>query len=96
MTSAESLAFDLDLVADGDATDIAVTRDGARRTYRIAGNEQRDYTAFYDRLADDYGMRRPHHVEQAHDAPSGPRWCPLITDQSVTANIVRLWRPGGA
>ena len=79
MTSTDSLSFALDLVADGEATDLIITNDGTRRGYRIAGNEQHDYTAFYDRIAADYGMRRPHHVEQAFAAPSGPRWQPLIT-----------------
>lgn len=80
MTSADNLAFSIDLVADGEATDLVVTSsDGARHEYRIAGGEQHDYTAFYDRIAADHGMRRPHHVEHAPDAPSGPRWQPLIT-----------------
>ena len=67
-------------VADGDATDLVVTTsDGSHRSYRIAGGEQHDYTAFYDAIAADYGTRRPHHVEQVPEAPSGPRWRPLIT-----------------
>ena len=80
MTNADSHAFTIAPVADGEATDLVVTADdGTHRAYRIAGGEQHDYTAFYDAIAADYEMRRPHHVEQLPDAPSGPRWQPLIT-----------------
>ena len=80
MIDTESLPFAVAAEADGEATDLVVTRsDGSSRAYRIAGGEQRDYTAFYDRLAADYGTRRPHHVEQVPEAPSGPPWKPLIT-----------------
>lgn len=80
MTSADSFAFTIDSVADGEATDLVVTTsDGIRRAYRIAGGEQQDYTAFFDVIAADHGMRRPHHVEQIPDAPTGPQWQPLIT-----------------
>ena len=80
MTYPDSLAFTVVPVADGEATDLVVTTsDGAIRAYRIAGGEQHHYTAFYDAVAADYGMRRPHHAEEAPDAPSGPRWQPLIT-----------------
>ena len=80
MSNADSHAFTIAPVADGEATDLVVTADdGTHRAYRIAGGEQHDYTVFYDAIAADYGMRRPHHVEQLPDAPSGPRWQPLIT-----------------
>ena len=80
MTDTDSLPFSVSPVADGEATDLVVTsRDGSSRAYRIAGGEQSDYTAFYDLLAADYGMRRPHHVEQVPAAPSGPAWKPLLT-----------------
>ena len=80
MISSDSPAFIVECVADDEATDVVVaTSDGSRHAYRIAGGEQRDYTAFYDRIAADLGMRRPHHVEHVPEAPSGPRWQPLIT-----------------
>jgi hypothetical protein len=66
--------------ADGDATDLVVEEGGARRTYRIAGGEQADYTAFYDAIARDYGTRRPHHVEHVPQPPTGPAWQALLTD----------------
>ena len=80
MPGADSTAFTIDPVADGESTDLIVTTgNGMRRAYRIDGGEQHDYTAFYDDIAADYGTRRPHHVEQVPDAPSSPRWQPLIT-----------------
>lgn len=79
MHSAPSPLYSIDAVADGEATDLVVTSEGARRAYRIESGEQHDYTAFFDRIAADYGMRRPHHVEHIPEAPSGPRWQPLIT-----------------
>ncbi len=80
MSSRDSPAFLIDLSARGEATDVIVTGpDGIARTYPIAGGEQHDYTDFYDRIAADYGTRRPHHVEHVPEAPSGPRWTPLIT-----------------
>ena len=81
MGNADSLAFTVDPAADGDATDLGVSAsDGTQRRYRIKGGDQGDYTAFYDELAADFGTRRPHMVETAPEAPSGPRWQPLLTD----------------
>jgi arabinan endo-1,5-alpha-L-arabinosidase len=81
MSEADLLAFTVDPLADGDATELAVTAsDGTERRYRIGGGDQSDYTAFYDALAADFGTRRPHVVETIPDAPSGPRWQPLLTD----------------
>lgn len=80
MATCDSPAFTIDPVADGEATDMVVTTgDGVRHAYRIAGGEQHDYTEFYDAIAADLGTRRPHHVEQILEAPSGPPWQPLIT-----------------
>ena len=80
MSSSDSPAFIAELLADGDATDLVVIApDGSRHAYRIAGGEQHDYTAFYDRIAADHGTRRPHHVDHQPEAPSEPRWQPLIT-----------------
>lgn len=75
------LTFEVDPEAEGEATKMAVmASDGTRRRYRIAGGEQRDYTAFYDELADDFGTRRPHAVEHPPMVETDPRWTPLITD----------------
>ena len=72
--------FTVDPTADGDATDLVVSAsDGTAYAYRIAGNEQHDYTAFYDALAADFGTRPAHRVDHVLDAPSGPRWQPLLT-----------------
>jgi hypothetical protein len=75
------LSFTIDAVADGEATDMAVSAsDGSRRTYRIAGGEQSHYTAFYHQVAEDFGTRRPHVVEHVPAVQSDPRWRALITD----------------
>ncbi len=80
MTDQPSATFNIELTADGEATDVVVTADqGSRHQYRIEGGEQHDYTAFYDRIAADLGTRRPHHVEQQSASPSGPLWHPLLT-----------------
>jgi hypothetical protein len=81
MSNAESLAFTVDPSADGLATDVDVSAsDGRRHRYRIAGGDQHDYTAFFDALAADFGTRRPHVAEAVPDAPSGPRWQPLLVE----------------
>lgn len=73
------LTFTIDAVADGEATDIQVAAsDGTRRAYRIAGGEQLDYSAFYNKVAADFGTRRPHAVEHVPKLQSDPRWQPLI------------------
>jgi predicted GH43/DUF377 family glycosyl hydrolase len=87
MTSAPNLLFSVDCVADGEATDLVITSEGTKRSYRVEGGEQHDYTTFYDRIAADYGMRRPHHVEHVPEAPSGPLWRPLITT-NLSAQIL--------
>ena len=81
MSAPESLGFEVCAGADGEATDLVVTAsDGRVRHYRVAGSEQRDYEAFFDRLARDFDTRRPHRGNAALPKPSGPRWQPLITD----------------
>ena len=78
---ADHLAFKVDAVADGEATDIEVSAsDGSRRSYRIAGGEQADHTAFYHQVAEDFGTRRPHVVEHVPDVQSDPRWRPMLVD----------------
>ena len=88
MTSNDSLVFTINAVADGEATDIIVSeRGGERRSYRIPGGDQSDYTAFYDVIANDFGTRPAHHVETVPDAPSGPLWTPLLID-NLTPQIL--------
>lgn len=75
------LSFTIDAVANGEATDMRVSAsDGSTREYRIAGGEQSDYTAFYHRVAEDFGTRPPHVVEHVPAMHSDPRWQPLITE----------------
>jgi hypothetical protein len=87
MQNTPNLIFSVDCVADGEATDLVITSEGSTRSYRVEGGEQHDYTTFYDRIAADYGMRRPHHVEHVPEAPSGPLWRPLITT-NLSAQIL--------
>ena len=77
----DPLTFTVDAVADGQATDIRVSAsDGSLRAYHIAGGDQRDYTAFHDCVASDFGTRRPHSVEHVTKVQSDSRWRPLIVD----------------
>jgi len=81
MIEPESLAFAIDAIPDGDATDVTVTAsDGRVHRYRIAGNEQLDYAAFYDEVALDFDTRRAHQSEHDLPGPAGAEWQPLITD----------------
>ena len=80
MALSDSPVFIVELLANGDATDLVViAANGSRHAYRIAGGDQHDYTVFYDRIAADHGTRRPHHVDHQPEAPSAPHWQPLIT-----------------
>src|SRR3954471_4216345 len=78
-----AFAFEVEPVAEGDATLIEVrgAGSGETRTYRIAGGEQEDYAAFFAELARDYGTRLPHILDRRHAAPPGDiEWRPLIVD----------------
>ncbi len=69
MTTTETFAFEVEPVADGEATDLLVTpAGGSPRRYRIEGGEQDHYTAFYEELARDFGTSLPHRACE-------PRWC---------------------
>ena len=75
--------FDVEASADGEGTRFAVTRAGSGETrrYHIPGGEQQDYTALYQQLAQDYGMRTGEAYEAPPAAGSGAEWRPLITEQ---------------
>ncbi len=75
------LNFTVDARADGEATELRVTRsESPPRDYRIAGGDPEHYADFYARLARDFGIREPHEIEEWTPAPPDPRWTPLITD----------------
>lgn len=75
------LTFHIDARADGEATDMQVSAsDGSRRSYRIAGGDQLDYTVFYNQVAEDFGTRRPHAVEHVLEAQCDQHWQPLLVD----------------
>jgi len=81
MSVTDSPAFAIESTADGAATRLAVSFEGKRRDYRIAGGEQEDYSRFYRELAGDFGTRVPHIYEEPADAAEdGLEWRPLITE----------------
>jgi arabinan endo-1,5-alpha-L-arabinosidase len=74
-------AFEVEPVAEGEATRLIVRAGGETRAYRIAGGEQEDYAAFFAELARDFGTRMPHILDRRHAAPPGEiAWRPLIVD----------------
>ena len=84
------LAFEVQPVADGEATDLRIRAAGeeAWRAYRIAGGDQEDYAAFFNALAGDFGTRVPHAFARPEEAPrSALGWRPLLTD-SVSPKIL--------
>ncbi len=88
MTNDQTLAFEVDPVAEGEGTRLTVTRGGETRRYHIKGGEQHDYTVFYQELADDFGTR-PAHGFEGPPPLSGPEpdWRPLIT-KNLTPQIL--------
>ena len=75
------LPFVVDAVAEGAATHLSVTRGNMQRDYVVDGGEHDDYVAFFNRLADDFGTRRPNLREApAQVAPVTSNWQPLIVD----------------
>jgi arabinan endo-1,5-alpha-L-arabinosidase len=73
--------FDIDAVADGEATDLSVREgEGPARRYRIAGGEQADYARFFADLAADFGTRAPVSAEAPRAEPAGVPWRPLIVE----------------
>ncbi|HEV2080378.1 MAG TPA: glycoside hydrolase family 43 protein [Allosphingosinicella sp.] len=71
--------FQVDLVAEGEATRLAVTAEGKTRHYRLPAGEQKHYREFYKRLADDFGTRAPH-SDGRLPAASAAKWRPLISE----------------
>jgi arabinan endo-1,5-alpha-L-arabinosidase len=83
MTNPVSPSFEVEPVANGAGTRLAVSRAGGGETrrYHIAGGEQHDYTAFFRELARDFGMRAPHqHEDPPAAAQEEPDWRPLLTE----------------
>jgi hypothetical protein len=83
MTEIALPAFEVDPVAEGEATRLAVRlqRSPQLREYRIAGGEQTDYATFFNELAQDFGTRVPHAFARPDEAPEdGAPWQPLLTE----------------
>ena len=73
--------FEIQTVAEGNATALTVSREGRTQCYRIPGGEHPDYIDFFHALARDFGTRAPH----AWQGPAGsdgaePDWRPLILE----------------
>jgi hypothetical protein len=82
MKTDEIMSFDVEASAEGEARLYRVGLAGSdeRREYRLQGNDQADYTAFYRQLGADFGMRLPHVYEGPPEAEGPePHWRPLIT-----------------
>ena len=81
MTDDAPFPFEVEAVAEGEATRLVVTGGGDVRTYWTGGGEQGDYAAFHRELARDFGTRKPHgHAEPPEAAAGAPEWRPLITE----------------
>ncbi len=80
MTDDAIFAFEVEPLADGEATHFAVKGpDGTLHNYRVAGGGQTDYAAFFDELSRDFDTRLPHHFEAPAPDIAEPPWRPLIT-----------------
>jgi len=75
--------FEIEAVAEGEASRLAVTRTdtGETRAYTIPSGEHGDYLAFFRDLARDFGTRNPH-VYEGPSPVEGPEpdWRPLIVE----------------
>lgn len=73
--------FQIEAVADGAGTRMAVADGAQRRDYHIPDGGHGSYTLFYHQLAQDFGTRAPHAAPQPQviDAEE-PHWRPLIVE----------------
>ena len=79
--SNSSLAFKVDAVADGDATEFTVVpRGGEPHRYRVPGGDPLHYELFFEELARDFDTRRPRQFDTVHPVGNEPPWRPLITN----------------
>jgi len=86
--------FEVDAVADGEATDIVVREaSGLQRSYRIQGGEQGDYLRFFGELAGDFGTRAPASSKAPRAEPTGVPWKPLIVDNLSEQTIAGYGDP---
>src|ERR1044072_8710474 len=86
--------FEVDAVADGEATDIVVREaSGLQRSYRIPGGDQGDYLRFFEELAGDFGTRSPASSKAPRAEPTGVPWKPLIVDNLSEQTIAGYGDP---
>ena len=71
--------FEVDAVAEGEATRFSVIAEGRTGRYRLPGGEQKHYADFYKELARDYGTRD---IGSDRQPPASltASWRPLLTE----------------
>ena len=80
MTTDGLITFEVEGREEGEATLLAVRPSvGEARDYRIGGGDPEHYAEFYAEVARDFGIRKPHEIEEWEPAEPDPRWRPLIT-----------------
>ncbi|HWH22779.1 MAG TPA: glycoside hydrolase family 43 protein [Allosphingosinicella sp.] len=81
MTLNRPFAFDVQAIAEGEATRLLISAGaGEARQYLIGGQTHSDYLAFFAELAKDFGTRDPGCSERTVANACQQRWRPLITE----------------
>ena len=66
---------------EGDGFRIDVGADGRSHSYVVPTATQQDFTAFFRKLADDFGTRMPHAYSRPSERPAAAfSWRPLLTE----------------
>jgi GH43 family beta-xylosidase len=74
-------SFSVNASQEGDGFRLDVRADGKRRRYAVPTGTQQDFSAFYRRLAADFGTRLPEVFgDELERPPPTIRWRPLLTD----------------
>ncbi|GAA4027800.1 hypothetical protein GCM10022281_03160 [Sphingomonas rosea] len=68
---------------DGFLLNVSPSDGSGVRSYTIEGPDPAAFEAFFDRLHEDFGTRRPHHLDPI-EGYAAPPWRPLITDNLST------------
>jgi len=76
----ELLTFAIEATEQGDGfvLDVSPSDGSGVRRYTVSGPDPDAFSALFDALHADFGIRHPHHVERTADYPAPP-WRPLIT-----------------
>lgn len=80
-TQAHDGVFAVEAHAEGEGFRIDVASNGLRASYLVPSATQQDFSAFFLKLARDFGTRVPHVFTDATDHPEASfRWRPLLTE----------------